>query len=324
MNLEFIQKWKSKTNKKIISFFITTEAGQKRPHKKNLGRLILFLGLCVVFSLVFRAANQDTSELSQISRIDFIKKDPKTLGLPKISESVKGLFKSELSPNESTKEIKPPKKQKVSKRPSIKIKYKAPQIIRREDSLKSQGFIPMGSKFIGKLLTPIDTRHSNQFYKVLLLYGARFKKAFIPRGSILFGKVKYSGQGEKVFISFTKGIYTNGYEFKIAGQALDPKDYSLGLTGRRHSQFATRLATTLGLSAVSGVAATLTQKQPVGVFGHTVVEPNTKNAIYAGLSQTAQEESQRQAQRLNNTQAYVTIKAGVALIVNLTSAYRGE
>ena len=62
----------------------------------------------------------------------------------------------------------------------------------------------------------------------------------------------------------------------------------------------------------------------VGVFGHTVVKPNTKNAIYAGLSQTAQEESQRQAQRLNNTQAYVTIKAGVALIVNLTSAYRGE
>ena len=180
----------------------------------------------------------------------------------------------------------------------------------------------MGSNLIGKLLTSIDTRQSDQFYKVLLPYGGRFKKAFMPKGSVLFGKITYSGQGEKIFINFTQGIYPNGHEFKISAQALNPKDYSLGLTGHLHSRFATKLATTLGLSAISGVTAALTQKHPVGILGHTVVKSDAKNALYAGLSQTTQEESQRQAQRLNNTQAYVTIKAGAALIVNLTSAYK--
>ena len=75
--LKFIKKWNLKTKKKIIPFFITKEAGQKRPHNKNIGILVLFIGVFIVSSLILRAINQDTSEISQTSQIKLLKKTPK-------------------------------------------------------------------------------------------------------------------------------------------------------------------------------------------------------------------------------------------------------
>jgi hypothetical protein len=122
-------------------------------------------------------------------------------------------------------------------------------------------------------------------------------------------------------MTFSKGVFPDGSEFQIQAQALSTKDYSPGLVGDFHGQSGARVAAALGLSLVSGASAALTEREQIGALGQTQVKPTMKNALYGGLSQTAQAESQRQAQKLSERQEYVTLDAGKGLIINLTGAY---
>ena len=182
----------------------------------------------------------------------------------------------------------------------------------------------MGTNLIGKLLTSIDTRESEQLYKVLLPYGGKGRHGEgIPRNTILFGTVNYPNKGRKVFMQFNKALLPDGQEVELKAQALSAKDYSPGLEGKLHSNATGRIASTLGLTMVSAFTDTLTEKQALSE-GDVRPKPTAKDAMYQGIAKASEMEAQRQASELGNVQAYVTISAGKELIVNLLATYRGE
>ena len=146
--------------------------------------------------------------------------------------------------------------------------------------------IPIGEiRAIGKLITNIDTRTANAPIKVLLPFGPL-------KGTILIGKSSYSGQGERIEISFKKGAYPDGTSFLISGNALDAKDFNPGIKGEYHSQTVIKNIGRAGLnlvrSAITGI----------------------HSAAIDGISTMAES---------NEDQPYVTVKEGKAIIVLLNS-----
>jgi len=205
------------------------------------------------------------------------------------------------------------------------IKYKATQVIGRDDTDFAGNAIPIGTNFIGKLLTAIDSRDQGQFIKVLLPYGGAYKgRGSIPKNSMLFGTIHYPGRGEKIFIKFNRGIYPDGREFKIEAQALNSKNYSSGLIGNHHGTAGIRIATTLGLSMISGMTSVLTAKEVLGTSDVVTPKATMKNAMLHGVSKVTEMESQRQAAELaQDNIEYVTVEAGSDMIISLTKTFKG-
>lgn len=260
---------------------------------------------------------QDTSVVAQTDKE--IRKEPYTAPntQPEVKSEVAGVLGKSLDPDAQEK------KPRQLKSTTSQRKYKAKQVIEREGVFERDKMIPMGTNLIGQLLTSIDTRESEQFYKVFLPYGGKFRGgAEIPKGSTLYGKIKYSGKGKKVFMTFSKGVFPTGEEFEIQAQALNSKDYSPGIEGDFHGKSGMRIAATLGLAVVSGASNVLTERQQMGNMGMSVPKATLKNAALGGAAQAADTEAQRQAQALTEEPEYVTIDAGKDLIVNLTGAYK--
>jgi len=210
------------------------------------------------------------------------------------------------------------RRQKSNWVPNIKLMAK--QIISRSDLLDHKSAIPTGTNFIGKLVSTIDTRDQNQFIKVLLPYGGSFKgRNKLPKNTMLLGTVRYNGTGEKVFLTFVKAIIPSGKEIEINAQALNPEDYSTGILGDYHGTAGIRIATTLGLSMVSGMTEVLTEKQALGESGAIAPKSTMKNAMFHGVSKVSDMEASRQAQELAAEKAYVTVEAGSDLIISLIS-----
>jgi len=217
-----------------------------------------------------------------------------------------------------------PQEQRSNVAVNKNINYRAKQIIVREGIIDEEDLIPVGTNFIGKLLTSIDTSEENQLIKVLLPYGGKHKNGGeIPKNSIIFGNVKYSGKGEKVFVQFTGGTLPEGKAFEIKAQALNSRDYSTGIVGEYHGKTGVRVATTLGLSMVSAMTNVLTEKESLGSEGFTITEkPTMKNAFYKGVSKVSEMEANNQAEELNALPEYVTVEAGSDLIVSLTESFK--
>ena len=149
---------------------------------------------------------------------------------------------------------------------------------------------------------------------------------YIPKDAILFGNITYPGKGKKVFLRFSQALLPDGEEVKLNAQALSSKDYSPGLNGDFHSKITERVASTLGLSMLSVMTDTLTERQITGA-GETIVsnpKATAKNALYQGVSKVAEMEAQRQAAALNSDPEYVTISAGKEMIVYLLETYYGN
>ncbi len=208
----------------------------------------------------------------------------------------------------------------------MKINYRAKQVLVSEGAFDAARTIPMGTNLIGRTLTTIDTRQSDQLVKVLLPYGGRFRSGGdIPKNSIVFGQVSYGGKGKKVFIKFGKGTLPGGQEFSLEAQALSSGDYSPGISGSFHGNADLRVASTLGLTMVAGMSDVLTEKESLGgsalQSGAVTPKANMKNALYHGVSEVAKSEAGRQAEAISDEQEYVTVDAGTDLIVSLTKAY---
>jgi len=198
------------------------------------------------------------------------------------------------------------------------IKFAAKQILLREDSSLGYGFSP-GSNLIGELQSTIDTRDSAQIVRVLLPYGGTSKdgSSELPRGTLLLGSVTYPGKGEKVFIQFQQAIIPEGKTIKLSAVALDPKDYSTGLTGEIQSQAKARVLSVMGLSAMSAMGSVLTEKEAMGQYQ---VEPkaNVKNALLSGAGKAAEVEASR-LQNQGETEDYLQVGAGTAVVISLTA-----
>lgn len=305
---------------RIKRFFLKRDGKKKVLNKKSVGiflGVLLFLGILV---LLIKVLNEDTSvaehsDQGATRNVGAKESDHQKPSDPKVERLLENSEKNSKNRRYSTSQ----------RRSSYNYRYKAKQVLNRNDGDNSYKSLPIGTNMIGKLLTSIDTRETDQLYKVILPYGGKFKNGGeISKGSILFGKIRYSGKGDKVFMKFEKGIYPNGKEFEIHAQALNSGDYSPGILGDFHGKAGSRIAATLGLSMVSGMTDVLTEKTELGKAGAVAPKANMKNAMFAGVSKVTELEASRQAQKLSQEEEYVTIDAGKDLIVNLTAGFNSN
>ena len=300
---------------RIRSFFLKKDGGKEVIDKKRFWVAVVAVVGVGVFTIIYSEAGGDSSVVvNATAPIKAGSFETAQASLP-VSQKVSGLLQA----SEQRVLASKPRQTKPAPKRNLKIQYKAPQVIERKgvDSFTSK--LPIGSNLIGKLLTAVDTRETEQLYKVLLPYGGKG----IPKNTILFGTITYPNKGRKVFMQFSKALLPDGKEVELKAQVLSAKDYSPGLVGKLHSGAVARVASTLGLTMVSAFTDTLTEKQVLGSEGQVTPKATTKNALYQGIAKSSEVEAQRQMAELGNVQEYVTIPAGQELIVNLLSTYRG-
>jgi Bacterial conjugation TrbI-like protein len=301
---------------RVRRFFSVKDGGKTILRKRAAaGALVITVMGCVIGGFVFKGGD-DTSTLKKSNK-------PLTLDAGKAqgAQAAGGKVGSMLANSEHANE--PGQREKSGR--SGKVNFKAQQVL-VSDGFDPSKTMPMGTNLIAKTLTTIDTRQADQLVKVLLPYGGRASAGGeLPKNSVLFGQVTYRGKGEKVFIKFSKGVLPSGVEMQVEAQGLSSGDFSPGLVGRFHGNADMRVASTLGLTMVAGMSDVLTEKEAIGggglLPGSVTVKSTMKNALYHGISQVAQDESNRQAAAIAEEQEYVTVNAGTDLIVSLTKAY---
>ncbi len=295
---------------------VKDEGGKKTLKKITIAIVLIGVAIVIVVCLLIFKKKEDTS---------YFEKSDKKITLKLVPKQEEGANKNKalgfIADYRTNNEVKTSQKQ--SGQSSVKINYNAKQIIERSDA-NTDKKLPIGSSFIGKLLTGIDTREPNQFIKVVLPYGASFQRERrLERNSIIFGTINYPGKGEKIYMSFSRGVMPNGNEFMLQAQALNPADYSPGLIGDYHGKSDIRIATTLGLHMLGSMGEVLTEKESLGDSMMPTPKSNMKNAFYYGASNAANEEATRQAEELRSTEAYVTVESGTELVIQLIETYKG-
>lgn len=201
--------------------------------------------------------------------------------------------------------------------PQQPIKLAAKQVLIREGT---EGFgFHAGSNLVGELQSTIDTRDAEQFVRVVLPFGGRSRSggSEFPNGTLLLGKASYPGKGEKVFVTFSQATLPDGHSIKIIAQALDPKDFSSGLTGEIQSQARGRTLSIMGLSMASAMGDVLTEKESLGRGYSVTPKANMRNAVLTGVSKAAEIETGRLKDQ-SQAQDYVRIESGTAVIVAIT------
>ena len=288
--------------KKLKSLFMKKEGGKDRVILKALGFFFGVLFLLLLIFLLF-TERKDTS---------YIVETDKPLETPKGWQRAKDQDLSAYFVQGGLQ-----KKKHKNSGHQRGIKYSAKQVILRRDSRQVDS-LPIGTNLIGQLLTAIDTRDARQVVKVILPYGGLFKrKRILARNTLLLGPIQYQGKGEKVFVTFHKGVLPNGREFALKAQALRTKDYSTGLMGDYHSQTDLRLLGAMGVSMLSKASDVLTEREALAEGISPTPKANMRNAVLQGLSKGLEMEGSRQMGEMQNQKGYVTIDAGEDLIVNL-------
>ena len=201
----------------------------------------------------------------------------------------------------------------------INVRYNAKQVI-----LPSEPYdkLPIGSDFIGKFVSSVDTRAPTGV-QVTLPYGAAHKAGggSLPPETVLFGNAQYPGRGDRVYINFDHGLLPDGDEFKISAQALSSKDYRPGVIGSYHGNTGDQMAAVVGLSMVSGISNVMVQRESLGQSLMPTPKATIQNGLYSGLSNVTQMEANNQMNKLGSRPNYVTIDAGSDLIITLSSTY---
>ena len=296
----------------LRSQFLIQDGEKKRLNLTLIGLTIVPLVVVGSIGSLF-VSKDDTSYISQCS-------DRPTQ--PDVFTPDVRAIKKTVSHNILQEESKQPMEKRTG--PGKPIKYSAKQIIDRSMSGGSS-FMAAGTNLIGKLLTAIDTRDDEQIIKVLLPYGGTYGgERVIERGSILFGRARYGGHGDKVFVRFSRFVNPEGTEFEIQAQALASKDLSPGLAGNYHSNFDSRMAAAVGLSMIAAGSDVLVEKESVGVGAAPTAKSTMRNAALAGVSRAAQSEAENRANDMEDKENYVTVESGMELIVSLTESFKGE
>lgn len=304
---------------KIKALFLETDGGKKTVKKGNLTLLGLVLFTLGVFFLLLPQVidtinGTDTSQVKRSNKPiteDSTISDKKDESKGSANNNVGGVTNQSNDPSDENQN----KLTQQQLKKSLKVIYKASQVIQRNGNAENN--LPLGTNVIGKLLSSIDTRNLST-KKVILPYGVKSKTGdvLLPVGTIIIGQPGYPGQGEKVFINFTKGVLPHGKQFDLQGQALSTNDNSPGLTGVFHSNTVNRVASVLGLSMVSGVTEVLVEKESLGQGFNVTPRPYVKNGLLNGVSKVANTEANIQASKLAAKPEYVTIDTGQDLIVS--------
>ena len=255
---------------------------------------------------------EDHTFYRQTSGSSDFKEDKKS---PPVTEAMQNLFKSGKQQVEAEK-----KKESEQKRKVVSIKYAAPQIVGESDQAS---VMRLGSKLIGVLKNPIDTR-TPSLVRVSLPRGGESSNIEIAPGSVLVGQFGYSGDGNKVTIKFSRlDLAGDGGLKKISASALDAGDFTPGIQGEEFTGGGVKLAASLGLTVFSGMADTLTDRESLGnTFNGVQAKPSMKDAILQGLSKASQDQANRTASTIEQERGYVIVPEGKEMIVELLEDYK--
>lgn len=319
--MEKIKKWwrefqNKSTNRffqRIIRYYTISEGGKTRINFEKFLVSASFL-TCPLLIVYFFTSGENTA---------YVGRSPNTLTPQKVaqlansSKPASNAYSYPVQQNANVVGSNPPKKSVRQFGPSAEIKFAAKQVVVREDGNLGFGF-HVGSNLIGELQSTIDTRDPSQMVRVVLPYGGKSRdgSSEIPRGTLLLGQVSYQGKGEKVLIQFQQAILPEGKTIKLAAIALDPKDYSTGLSGEIQSQAKSRTLSVMGFSALAAMGNVMTEKESMGQY-NVEAKANAKNALLAGVSKAAEVEASR-LQEQADMQDYVQVDAGTAVVVSLT------
>lgn len=314
-----VKKWCKKSKKNLDYFLFERDGSQRIVNRKSLMIIGLVLLSFIVSIAVTRNLNKDTSHLGSGE----VKKDDQRGQSANNANEARSMKNAYYAASLGDVLDDSGKNHSNTKSPVLEINYRANQVIERDNLEVLGDILPTGTKFIGKMLSSVDTRDTNVITEVLLPYGASFKgEKIIPDDSTIMGAVQYSGKNEKFFINFTHVVFPDGSEYPILAQALSSKDYSVGLIGEFHGHVGARVASTLALTAISTAADIMTKKVPVGFQGTAIAEASVENALYGAASKTAEFEARRQAKDLTSEKDYITFESGNDLIISLTKSFR--
>lgn len=236
---------------------------------------------------------------------------------PSVSGALATLFGSGEKRKEADK-----KKEADEKRRKVAIRYFAPQVLGVNS--KGRKVIKSGSKLIGVLLTPIDTR-SQSLVRVKIPQGGESLGVEIERESILVGQFSYSGSDERVYLTFSRVDLLDGDSRPIRAQALDAGTYTAGVSGDHFSGNGVKLASNLGLTMFAGMTDTLTDRQSLGnSFNGVQAKPSMKNGLLQGLSRASQDQASRTASAIDQDKGYVLVPEGKEMIIELSEDFKNE
>jgi len=236
--------------------------------------------------------------------------------LPPVSEAMRKLFEAG-----RTQVAAQTKSEAEQKRRRVTIKYWAPQIIGENEH--GRKFIRSGAKLIGVLKNPIDTR-AQSLVRVLVPKGGEAGGVEIEAGSVLVGQFNYQGEGDRVFITFSRLDPPDGAEpKKVSAVGLDAANFTAGIQGEEFTGQGMKVAASVGLSMFSGITNTLTERESLGnsLSGPTA-KPTMKNALLQGLSKAAQDQTGRTASGIEQERSYVLVPEGKEIIIELIEDYK--
>lgn len=299
----------------VRAIFIKISGGKTIVSLRNVG---LFAGISILIfavSLAWFGPVDDRTFYHQNSQNPKPTETRTDQSLTKVSNSVADLFansaRRKKAEEQSTRE---------RSRRRVAIKYLAPQVVGHRG--KGPTAIRSGTKMLGFLLNPIDTRASSAV-RVRIVRGGSLNGVEIEQGSILTGQYHYKGSGNLVFISFSNMDTPDGDQKRISAQALDSESYAPGVSGEIHSDAGLKEAASLGLTMLSGMADIMVEKESMGPSQNGIQAKSTmKNALLHGASRSAQEQTGRIQGEINSTKDYVLISEGKEVIIELIEDFK--
>ncbi len=269
------------------------------------------LSLPIFLIMNYLAPKEDRTAYTQTSKPSELSRDMRGIQQPTLKDFAMGpLFASGARQREAAK-----RKDSDDRRKRSVILYRAPQLI--DENASHVKAMRMGSKLIGVLASAIDTRAAS-LVRVVLPHGGDISGVAIDAGSTLVGQFTYPGDGDRVYLTFSRIDSSSGNIKKLSAVALDAGSFSSGIRGEEFTGGGTKLAANLGLSMFSGMADTLTERESLGgSYNGVQAKPSAKNALLQGLSKATQEQASRLASSIEQERNYVIIPQGKEMIIEL-------
>ncbi len=307
---ESIASWKARASR----VFLVESGGKKILVAKKVGIYLAGLFLLATAILAWLGPTEDITHYSQ-SHGTVEDSDSNREG-SSATDDVANLF----GQGEAKRKRDAENQRRANSKKKSSIKYFTSQLI-GSDAEKAKTMLS-GSKLLGVLLNPIDTRADSPV-RAKVIRDAASGGLMIEKGSVLVGRFSYSGSGDRVRIDFDRVVSSSGKAKKISAQALDASSFTAGITGEAFSEEGIKIASQLGLSMFSGMADVLTEKESLGFAqGSIQAKPTMKNALLQGLSGAARDQSQRTARDIESLKEYVLVEKGKELIIELTEDYK--
>lgn len=197
---------------------------------------------------------------------------------------------------------------KGNKTPRSIIKFKAQQVLVRENLIKPEAYVK--NKIKAVLVTSVDTRDLARKVQIRTQ-----NSEILPEGSLVFATARYS-KGDRVFFNVESILLPDGKQEEQSGRVLDLKQKP-GLTGEYFSGRPKAIAATMGLALFESGAEVLTEKESRGDYGVVTTKSSFRNAVLKGGSDVSGMEKARIQDDLSDFTPYVLIPEGSEIYLEL-------